>query len=53
MPYVIGSNLFLENITKFLQTGKIMYIQNFKTEYMRYLEDKVEEEKRYKPSWFR
>ena len=53
MPYVIGSNLFLENITKFLQTGKIHYIQNFKTEYMRYLEDKVEEERRYKPHFFR
>jgi voltage-gated potassium channel Kch len=53
MPYVIGSNLFLENITKFLQTGKIHYIQNFKTEYLRYLEDKVDEERRYKPQFLR
>jgi len=52
MPYVIGSNLFLENISKFLKTGKVHLIQNFKTEYIRYLEEKVEEERKYKPHLF-
>ncbi len=50
MPYVAGANVILENISKFMETGKLFKIQNFQTEYMRYLEDKVEEEKRYRPS---
>ncbi len=48
MPSIIGSNIFLQNISTFIETGKLYQIQNFKTEYLRYLEDQVEEEKRYK-----
>jgi len=48
MPSIIGSNIFLQNISNFLDTGKLYNIQNFKTEYLRYLEDQVDEEKRYK-----
>jgi monovalent cation:H+ antiporter-2, CPA2 family len=48
MPSIIGANIFLKNISEFLETGKLYHIQNYKNEYLRYLEDQVEEEKRYK-----
>jgi len=48
MPSIIGSNIFLQNISSFLENGKLYQIQNFKTEYLRYLEDQVEEEAKYK-----
>ena len=48
MPSVIGSNIFLENISKFIESGKLSYIQNFKNEYMDYLEEQACEEKRYR-----
>jgi len=51
MPSIIGSNMFLQNIYTFIETGKLYHIQNFKDEYLRYLEDQVEEEKRYKKSF--
>ena len=49
MPSIIGANMFLQNISQFLETGELYHIQNFKTEYLRYLEDQVEEESKYKP----
>lgn len=48
MPSVMGSNVFLENISKFLETGKLFHVQNFKAEYLEYLKEKADEEKRYK-----
>jgi len=48
MPSVIGSNIFLENISKFIESGKLFYIQNYKDEYMQYLEQQSCEEKRYR-----
>ena len=51
MPSIIGSNMFLQNIYTFIETGKLHHIQNFKDEYLRYLEDQVEEERRYKKSF--
>jgi monovalent cation:H+ antiporter-2, CPA2 family len=51
MPSIIGSNMFLQNIYTFIETGKLHHIQNFKDEYLRYLEDQVEEERRYKRSF--
>ncbi|MEK6959323.1 MAG: cation:proton antiporter [archaeon] len=48
MPSIIGSNIFLENISKYMETGKLMHIQNFRTEYLSYLERQVQEEKKYK-----
>ncbi|MCX6804235.1 MAG: NAD-binding protein, partial [Candidatus Diapherotrites archaeon] len=50
MPSVMGSNVFLENISRFLETGKLFYVQNFKTEYMDYLKQKEDEERRYRQS---
>jgi len=51
MPSIIGSNMFLQNIYTFIETGKLYHIQNFKDEYLRYLEDQVDEEKKYKKSF--
>ncbi len=48
MPSIIGANLFLKNISEYLDTGRIYHIQNYKDEYLRYLEDQVDEEKNYK-----
>jgi CPA2 family monovalent cation:H+ antiporter-2 len=49
MPSIMGSNIFLENISKFIEKGKISYVQNFKTEYMDYLEEQAKEELKYRP----
>ncbi len=51
MPSIIGSNMFLQNIYTFIETGKLYHIQNFKGEYLRYLEDQAEEERKYKKSF--
>ena len=48
MPSVMGSNVFLENITRFIETGKLLFVQNYMQEYLSYLKDKVEEEKKYR-----
>lgn len=48
MPSVMGSNVFLENISKFLDTGKLFHVQNYKHEYLSYLREKADEEKKYK-----
>ncbi len=48
MPSVMGSNVVLENILKYLDTGKLFHVQNFKQEYLDYLRQKAEEEKKYK-----
>jgi CPA2 family monovalent cation:H+ antiporter-2 len=52
MPSIIGANIFLKNISEFLETGKLYQIQNYKNEYLRYLEDQVEEEQRYKKNTY-
>lgn len=48
MPSVMGSNIFLQNISQFLNEGKLFEIQNFKDEYLRYLEEQAIEETKYK-----
>ena len=48
MPSVMGANVFLENISKFLETGKLSQVQNFKTEYLNYLQSQVDDEKKYR-----
>jgi CPA2 family monovalent cation:H+ antiporter-2 len=48
MPSVIGSNIFLQNISKFVETGKLFYVQNFKDEFMNYLREQADEEKKYR-----
>ncbi|MDD3160266.1 MAG: cation:proton antiporter, partial [Candidatus ainarchaeum sp.] len=48
MPSIMGSNIFLENITAYLESGKLYKIQNFKTEYLEYLKRQVEEERKYR-----
>ena len=48
MPSIIGSNIFLENISKFIDTGKLYHIQNFKDEYLTYLREQSIEEKKYR-----
>lgn len=49
MPSIMGSNIFLENIAKFIESGKISYVQNFKSEYITYLEEQAKEELKYRP----
>ncbi len=47
MPYVVGGNVFLKNIGRFLDSGKISTVINLQNEYMRYLEEKAKEEKQH------
>ncbi|MCX6801213.1 MAG: cation:proton antiporter [Candidatus Diapherotrites archaeon] len=46
MPYIMGSNAFLENVSKYMETGKIEQTRGIMDEYMRYLEEKAEEERK-------
>lgn len=48
MPFVMGSNIFLENIYEYIQTNKVSSIQNFKGMYINYLKEQIEEEKKYR-----
>jgi monovalent cation:H+ antiporter-2, CPA2 family len=48
MPSIIGANMFLKNISQYLENGKLFYIQNYRDEYLHYLENQAEEEKKYK-----
>jgi Kef-type K+ transport system membrane component KefB/voltage-gated potassium channel Kch len=48
MPSIMGSNIFLQNISEFLSEGKLFKIQNFKDEYLNYLKEQALEEKKYK-----
>jgi monovalent cation:H+ antiporter-2, CPA2 family len=48
MPFVMGSNIFLENIYNFIQTNKVSSIQNFNGIYFNYLKQQIEEEKKYR-----
>ncbi len=47
MSHVIGSNLFLRSVGKFLATGKLYEIVNLQNEYMQYLREKAKEEKKH------
>jgi CPA2 family monovalent cation:H+ antiporter-2 len=49
MPAVIGSNVFLQKITEFINTGKMAKVNRFENEFINYLEEKVREEKKYHP----
>ncbi|MEI7961409.1 MAG: cation:proton antiporter [archaeon] len=48
MPSIMGGNVFLENISAFLEKGKLSSLNNFRSEYLSYLDDQVKEENRYK-----
>jgi monovalent cation:H+ antiporter-2, CPA2 family len=52
MPSIMGANIFLKNISEFIETGKLYQIQNYKDEYLKYLEDQVQEEQRYKKNTY-
>ena len=45
MPHVIGGNVFLKEISKFLDSGKLAAIVNLENEYMEYLKGKAKEER--------
>lgn len=47
MPNVIGSNMLLKTIGKFLETGKIDTIMNLQEEFMAFIKEKACEEKKY------
>lgn len=49
MPSIIGSNIFLQQIMSFIDSGKVSSAQGFKTEYLAYLEEQVAEENKYRP----
>ncbi len=49
LPDIIGSNVFIKNITSFLETGKVLDISNFRDEFINYLREETKEErKRFK-----
>jgi CPA2 family monovalent cation:H+ antiporter-2 len=45
MPHVIGSNLFLQNVAEFLETGKMHKTIHLEEEYLQFLREKAKEEK--------
>ncbi|MFA4855925.1 MAG: cation:proton antiporter [archaeon] len=47
MPHVIGGNVFLKEISKFLESGKLATIANLENEYMEYLKQKAKEERQH------
>ncbi len=47
MPHIVGGNMFLENIGKFLDTGKLSTVINLQDEYMKYLLEKAKEERQH------
>ncbi len=47
MPHVIGGNVFLQSIGKYLDSGKLSTIVNLEEEYLQYLKEKAKEEKRH------
>lgn len=47
MPHVIGGNTFLKNIGMFLDTGQISTVVNLQDEFLKYLEEKANEEKQH------
>ncbi|MFA5357708.1 MAG: NAD-binding protein [archaeon] len=46
MPYIMGSNAFLENVSRYMETGKVEQTRGIMDEYLRYLEEKTEEERK-------
>ncbi|PIN98311.1 MAG: hypothetical protein COT90_04900 [Candidatus Diapherotrites archaeon CG10_big_fil_rev_8_21_14_0_10_31_34] len=49
LPDVIGSNVFIKNISAFLETGKVLDISNFRDEFVNYLREETKDErKRFK-----
>ncbi len=47
MPHIIGGNIFLENIGKFLESGKLSTVVNLQDEYLKYLHEKAKEERQH------
>lgn len=49
LPDIIGSNVFIKNISAFLETGKVLNISNFREEFVNYLKEETKDErKRFK-----
>jgi len=46
LPDVIGSNVFIKNISSFLETGKALDISNFRDEFITYLKEETKEERK-------
>jgi len=44
---IIGANLFVKNIFRFLKTNAVTSISNLNTEYMHYLEEEIKEKKKH------
>ncbi len=47
MPHVIGGNVYLQNVAKFLETGQVTSVLNLGSEYLKYLEGKAKQEKEH------
>ena len=47
MPHIVGGNMFLENIGKFLDTEDLSTVINLQDEYMKYLREKAKEERQH------
>ncbi|MFH1256258.1 MAG: cation:proton antiporter [Candidatus Diapherotrites archaeon] len=45
MPHVIGGNIFIEKLSKYLDSGEFDELLKLDNEYMKYLEEKANEEK--------
>ena len=45
MTHVIGGNVFLQNVSEFLQTGKTLNLESLSDEYLEFLAEKAAEEK--------
>ncbi|PIN84922.1 MAG: hypothetical protein COV47_04935 [Candidatus Diapherotrites archaeon CG11_big_fil_rev_8_21_14_0_20_37_9] len=44
MPQVLGSNVFVQKVAEYLETGDIERISNFKEEFVEYIKEKSKEE---------
>ncbi|MFH1895255.1 MAG: cation:proton antiporter [archaeon] len=47
IPDIIGGNVFIKNISVFLETGKVLNISNFREEFVNYLKEETKDEKNY------
>ncbi len=51
MPHVVGSNAFIKDVGRFLETSRLSTVINLQEEYMSYLKEKAREEKEYFGIW--
>jgi len=50
MPAVLGANIFIKNVIKFLETGSLSDVNNLEMEFMLYLKDEAKDEPKEKPA---